>query len=216
MGQEEGYFSNLIKREEQPVIPSLQIGVGWQRLDHLYKVDKSLIIGKEHNTRALRNIPYLMSPSQLAHTEHPHRRRQVLSGADCLLTSEKHLGVPTGKELIQLHLKGNSEQRMTSERLQHFHCKEHLSLNELLRLGLSARSSGCFRLQENIHWSFVSNLHPHISYIINKDEREHYPKLVFRSSVIGRACYSLFSLRSQQKEHTSHVVLHAWSLNTGL
>lgn len=136
------------------------------------------------------NIPSLMSPSQLAHREHLHPGRQALSRADslCVLTSEKHLGVPTGKELIQLHLTGNSEQRMTSERLQHSHCREHLSLNELLRLRLGMRNSGCFRLQETIQCSFVSNLHPHISYIINKDEREHYPKLVFRSSVISRAC----------------------------
>ena len=33
----------------------------------------------------------------------------------------------------------------------------------------------------------MSNLHPHISYVINKNEGEHYPKLVFRSSVTDRA-----------------------------
>lgn len=55
MGQKEGYLSNPIKWEERPVILSLQIGVGWQRLDHVYNVDKCLVIGKEHNTGALKH-----------------------------------------------------------------------------------------------------------------------------------------------------------------
>lgn len=195
-----GYFSNLIKQEERPVTPSLQAGVGCQRLDHLCSVGKCLVIGNEHNTRALRDIPPLMSPSQPAHAEHAHRRRQVLSTADSLI-SEKHLGVPPGKSSF-------SDQWPRKD--------YSISLKELLQMRLRVCNSGWFSLQETIQCSFMSNLHPHTSYIIHKDEREHYLKLVFRSSVISKACCILFGLRSQQKEHTSHIILRAWSLNTGL
>lgn len=152
-----------------------------------------------------------MSPSPLAHTEHPHHRRQVPNSADCLLTSEGHCGAPTGKELIQLCLTGAVSRGRPQK-----DSAEHLSLNELLQLGLFVCNSGWFSLQETIQYSFVSNLHPHITYIIKKYKREHYPKLVFRASVIGGACYILLCLTSQQEEHSSCIVLHAWSLDTAL
>lgn len=65
-------------------------------------------------------------------------------------------------------------------------------------------NSGWFRLQETIQCSFVSNLHPHISYIINKDEREHYPKLVFGASVISKACYTPFSFGKAKGTSFTH------------
>lgn len=135
MGPKEGFLSNLIKGEEQPVIPSPpRIGVGWQRLDHLYNVGKCLATGEESNIRALRNISALMSTSQLAHTEHPHHRRQALSRADSLPANIRK--APWCSHWERAHSATSDEQRMTSERLQHSHCREHLSLNELPQLSV--------------------------------------------------------------------------------
>lgn len=133
-GPQEGYLSNLIKGEEQPVIPSLRIGVRWQRLDHLYNVGECIATGEEHNTRALGNISALMSTSQLAHTEHPHHRRRVPSRADSSPANIRK--TPWCSHWERAHSPISDEQRTTSERVQYSHCREHLPLNELQLLSV--------------------------------------------------------------------------------